>query len=351
MTLSRDATREDLLPAGILLSQEEIQRALQGAGDGGAPLGDILQALRSWSESVGYFEHLRQENVYFSFPDAAFGVELRLQVNYSRMGYSLPTGERPSCPLCIGNIGTPGKEKLRVHQFTLGGRDYFAHLTPFPLHGGHFVVNRLEHIPMIIDRDALADASEFIGRCPGWLAASNSDVEWAGASVLQHHHLQVFQSLRLPLQDASPIRGRNMGEGARVSELRWPCPALRIEGATADALRVAGDLLLAWKRVRPGETTCNFLLHHGEKGEATVHLLLRHPRFRTGKDLRAIKSEGVGIIEMAGEVIVPPREGLSRAENTVYFKEIGAALIPRLIADNSPAGDFVTRYLEDVFPP
>lgn len=346
--MTRSANATAILPRGKTLAQDEVQRLLARAESRGAALGEVLADLRRWSESIGYFDHLAEENVYLSFANEGYGVSFRLQVNYSRLGYTLPEGDRPACPLCIENIGTPGKEKLRVYQFDLGGRAYFCHLTPFPLHPGHFVVNCLEHSPMLIDQTALDDASAFLRRCPGWLAASNSDVEWAGASVLQHHHLQVFQGLRLPLQDARPLRSVRMGE-TLVEQLDWPGPVLRLSGATPRVLATGGTLLRRWKGTDPGRSTCNFLLHHPSHEESTLHLLLRHPRHRTGSDLRSIKSEGVGIIEMSGEVIVPPRGMMNRGENIAYFEQIGGQLVPRLIGDNSPCGRRVERYLGEVF--
>lgn len=325
--------------------QDILDRA---ARDGNHDLGDLLGSLRDWSESIGYFDHLKEENIYLEHENRDLGVKLRLQVNYSRMGYSLPEGERPACPLCIENVGVPGKVLLRVYKFNLGGRMYFAHLTPFPLHPGHFVVNRLEHTPMCVDRHALEDSWQFISQCQGWLAASNSDVEWAGASVLQHHHIQVFQRLSLPIQRAQANQTK-MKQDTEISTLHWPCPALRITGTPIRALDLTGVLIREWKVINPGKNTCNYLLGQIDRERIQIHLLLRNPDYRTGEELRAIKSEGVGIIEMAGEIIVPPRPELSRSENHRFFENEGPALVPLLISSNAPKGGMVDEFIRRIF--
>ncbi|MCC5877436.1 MAG: hypothetical protein JJU11_14545 [Candidatus Sumerlaeia bacterium] len=339
-------TRNEL-PAGRLLPQEEVQSTLARQLHNGAGLAETLGNLQQWSESVGYYDHLAGRNTYLSFSSEEWNTDLRLQVNYARIGYTPPTGDRPACPLCAENIGTPGKEKLRVYQFELNQRVYFAHLTPFPLHPGHFVVNRWEHLPMHLSRGAFEDAATFVEKCPGWLAASNSDLLWAGASVLQHHHFQAFPNLRLPIQDATALNTTTINNTV-TSMLKWPCPSLRLYGKTGEVVETAFRLLQQWKKPEPGKRTCNFLMESIPHGKACLHIILRHSDHRTHPDLLPIKSEGVGIIEMAGELILPPRPNMTPEENRDYFTSIGGDLIPRLIGQNSPPPHLATAFFQTI---
>lgn len=333
------------LPRGEITEQADIQSLLAAMHERGQRLDAVLDELASWSESVGYFDHLTASNEYLQFDSATLHVLLRLQINYSRLSYKAPEGERAvACPLCIENIGTPGKERLRVFEFALAGTGYFAHLTPFPLHPGHFVVNAREHEPMRIGEQSLREAAAFLHGAPGWLVASNSDVEWAGASVLGHHHMQVFRQLALPVEDApgQPVRWSG---GFEAELLEWFGPVARLRGPEEELLVAATRIVESWKAIDPGQCTCNYLMRRTDNARLALHLFFRHPDFRTPEEWRFVKSEGVGIIEMAGEIIVPPLSGRTRPENAAWFRENGPEIIPAIIAGNSPRGGRFPREL------
>ncbi len=327
------------LPRGEVLPQKEVQRSLCNMANEGADLHLILRELESWSESVGYFNHLTGKNEYLSFPDKHLRLNLRLQVNFSRLSYRKPEGDDlPKCPLCIENVGVRGKELLRIYEFNLNKTCYFAHLTPFPLYTGHFVMNLCRHEAMRIARRSLNETAEFLFQTSSWLAASNSDVEWAGASVLGHHHVQLFRKLSLPIEEASVYRETET-TSARLELLNWPCPTVRITGDSQAVLNLGGALIDHWKATDPGKATFNYLMRSGWPNSLTLYMLFRHPDYRTPEHLRIIKSEGVGIIEMAGEVIVPPLPDKSREENRAYFEENGLAVTRGIISGNSPVDE------------
>lgn len=324
------------LPMGRLIEQAEVQRLLDEHFGQPDRLAAALDELARWSESVGYFDHLGRPNAHLQFDDSRTGVPLRLQVNTSRLGYRPPEGARaPACPLCFENIGTPGKERLRVFEFALVGTEYFAHLTPFPLRPGHFVVNTRVHEPMRIGERGLRETAALLDRVPGWLAASNSDVEWAGASILAHHHVQLFRALELPVESARAQR--LVGDGdTRVEILDWHCPVARIGGSREGVLRAAADAISRWKQADSGRATCNYLMRQRGGEDWHMHLFFRHPDHRTPPELQAIKSEGIGIIEMAGEVIVPPLAGCDSDANHEYFARHGAEIVRGIISGNAP---------------
>lgn len=336
MTVIDSKEKLSVLPEETLLPQSEVQERLQGLASQGYLAGEILTVLEEWLRSIGYFSHLKEPNLFLRFPRWwTDSVELWLQVNYSRLGYRAPSARQPQhCPLCIENIGTEGKELLRVYEFELAGTWYFAHPTPFPIHDGHFVLNVREHVPMRVNRQSLEEAYAFLRQAPGWLLASNSDVEWAGASVLGHHHFQVFRNLQLPVERAPWIATRWDGN-TRVQWVNWPAPVTRLIGQPEEVLRRGAQLIEEWKAIDPGRNTGNYLMRL-ERGILTLTFFFRNPAYITPDDLKAIKSEGVGIVEMAGEAIVPPRPDLNRDANREYFERIGAEFTIALISSNSP---------------
>ncbi|CAN5385871.1 hypothetical protein BH09SUM1_BH09SUM1_03550 [soil metagenome] len=297
----------------------------------------VLQELERWSRDAGYFAHLTEPNAYLSFPDQKLGVVLRLQINYSRLSYTKnPAPRAVACHLCYENIASPGKELLRAFEFTAAGAPYFAHLTPFPLHEGHFVMNSRTHAPMHIDAAAIEQAADFARRARGWLAASNSDVEWAGASILGHHHCQIFRNSTLPIEDAARTASKEIN-GVRTSALRWPGPTLRLEGAHEAVVALATVITANWKALAPGKNTVNFLARAYSEDGLTIHIIFRDPDHRTVAPVTALKSEGVGIIEVAGEIIVPPLADKTREENVAFFRQNGLKLCLDIITMNTPA--------------
>ena len=331
-----------VLEPGSLPTQEQVARALADVVASAGSHAEALDQLEEWSRSVGYFDHLPRGNLRLAAWDARLRVEMRLQVNYSRLGYK--PGERapgqPANPLAWENVASAWKPLLRAHELRLAGVEYFAHATPFPLCDGHFVVNVRREEPMRMGGAAVREMAAFLSGAPGWLAASNSDVEWAGASVLCHHHFQAFRSLRLPVECASRRLVVEDG-GVVASALDWPAPVLLLQGTEASVLERGAALIDAWKCADPGRSTCNLLLRRCGGG-LSLHVFLRHPAFRTPRALREVKSEGVGIIEMAGEIIVPPLASLDEAGNAALFSARLLEIANGIIGANGPAvGDDV----------
>ena len=62
--------------------------------------------------------------------------------------------------------------------------------------------------PCAVDGRSLSDLRAFLRLVPSWTACSNSDIMWAGASILAHHHYQVFPRWSLPVMQA-PEDARN----------------------------------------------------------------------------------------------------------------------------------------------
>ncbi|MEQ8821130.1 MAG: hypothetical protein RLY93_12885 [Sumerlaeia bacterium] len=328
--------QEALALPDAMLDQDEVQKRLDALTSQTGELSGALDALEAWSQRQGYFAHLTRPNLYLQERDDEYGVTFRLQVNYSRLGYRPADRmeDQPENPLCWENVASPWKPLLRAFEFESAGVRYFAHATPFPLHKGHFVMNVRDAEPMRMDERSLREMAGFLARAPRWLAASNSDVAWAGASVLAHQHLQLFRKLSLPVETAREAALQHH-HGCTVEWLHWPCPVARLRGAQENVIVTGGELIRRWKATDPGQATCNLLLR-ADGHSATAHVFLRHPDFRTPDSLRFIKSEGVGIIEVAGEIIVPPQERLSLTENRNFFRTRLLEIARGIIGGNGP---------------
>jgi galactose-1-phosphate uridylyltransferase len=173
---------------------------------------------------------------------------------------------------------------------------------------------------------------------------SNSDVEWAGASILSHLHFQMLRGVRLPVLGARPAQGLTRPIPGGLAEfLDYPLAAFRFSGRQPGPLRkAAGTFLEKWKSLDPGRNTVNLNLVRSPGGPEPgfeLVVMLRNPDYRTPESLRRFKSEGVGVVEASGEAILPVPRGPEAPEMWNEIRERGLGLVKSLIAGNSPPRD------------
>lgn len=319
-----------------------------------------LDWMNDYARAIGYIEDwMIESNEWRSFHDDATDVTYRLQINRTRSRYNPAATPQVDadgnplpdlhCPLCIENVGRPGKEELRVYEFTLGERrrPFFIQLTPFPLRVHHFILIHRQPIPMNVERDLLEDLFDFLALAPTFTVCSNSDVEWAGASILTHLHYQVFKDYPLPIMEARPAQGCSARVGdVDVAMLDYPCPVLRLSGVDPNVvLDTATRALREWRERDPGRNTFNVVLSR-DGDRVALNLIHRNPDHLTPPELQAIKSEGVGVIEMAGEGIYPDPTGDGADERLRRMRQDGLPIIKGIMAGNGP---FSADQYEDRF--
>ena len=331
--------------------QSRIQRYLDGVYRRKG-LAAVMEWLYLWELKVGYIsEEKLRDNEKLIFKDPETGIDFRLQLNVARSRYA-PTPESFQflpplhCVICRENVGRPGKEDLRVFDFLLGGEHYFLQLTPFPLFTHHFVLITTDPRPQNVNPLAVTRMFQFLSLVPEYTVCSNSDVEWAGSSILEHQHFQVFKALHLPVMDASVVSSIGWKGGqSRVDMLDYPIAAMRIHGPNEASVEKIGSALIeTWKMLDPDRNTVNLVLRRGEGG-SSLYVFLRNPDFRTPAALQHIKSEGVGVIEAAGEIILPvPKE-----ESTLRrIRVAGLDVIRGILEGNNPVKSNKRDQLEEV---
>lgn len=305
-----------------------------------ANLKKVLAELFAWEMHVGYLtEKKLSSNEDYCYQDEELAVTFEAQVNFARSGYTpKPLAKHLHCPICIDNVGIPGKEDLRVFQFELTpGREFFAQGTPFPIYPRHFVLIDVKKNPMRMDRYSVRDLLAFIAKAPGYVGCSNSDVAWAGASVLQHHHYQVIDQLKLPVMQAGTYQDLVVEkDGAKIEILNYPLSVFRVTAATKEQLiQQAGDIIESWKALDPGKNTCNLLVKQ-QDALFQCYILLRNPDYRTPPELTVIKSEGVGILEVSGAGIYPVPGGDQADWAWDQIRNHGLDVIKGIVSGNSP---------------
>ena len=306
-------------------------------------LSRVMDFLFRWELKTGYISRKQYTgSERHGFRDGETGITFRLQVNFARSGYtpSPPVNQDLSpvhCAICRENVGRPGKEALRVFDFVLGNRAFFLQLTPFPLFERHFVLVLTEPEPQNMNEEALDQMFRFLELAPEYTVCSNSDVAWAGSSILEHQHFQVFRLLHLPVMEAYAAGGQSFRiDDCLLEVLNYPMAVVRVSGTSEEPVRRIGwRLIRNWKSRDPGRNAVNLVLldeGNARRGNA-LYIFLRNPDYRTPPDLQSLKQEGVGVIEAAGEAILPV------PEDPVLWKRIrkdGLSVIKGIIEGNSP---------------
>ncbi len=315
-------------------SQDEIQNILNDIYlQKGLP--QTIEALEKIELELGYLKEemfgMKDEFIFF---DKEFNLNFRLQINYVRNNYKpVPLSPNLHCPICYENIGTKGKEYLRVFKFLLNNREVFIQLTPFPLFRHHYVLIEMEKNPMRMDKNSIIDLIEFLNKTDeSFVCCSNSDVEWAGASILKHHHYQIFKDLDLPVFHAKFLL-QNEYNDFKIEILNYPIAVVKIISPIKERIiNIGGEIIEKWKNIFPGQNTCNLILKK-LSNNYQCYIFLRNPNYRTSTKWQQFKSEGVGIIEVSGEIILPVPDS---EEKKNFIKNNGLEIIKGIISSNSP---------------
>jgi len=255
-----------------------------------------------------------------------YGCSLEVTINCSKPELK-PGEQRPknvlapgaTTPISAENVGF--KPGLRAWGCQVRGRDFFVHPPPYPYCGEHVVLIERAQVPMKIDRGTIADVAAAAALLPGMYICSNTDLSGTGASILQQRHYQLV-SKRFPIMDAKSLL-TIQEPNATVEYLSFPCAAARITSSSADAaVSVAARLLDSWRSSAVAEAvgtkvethTASLLCYTAGPDDAAsssnlfeLIIIPRTSSRMTRTVLHCIKSEFVGVLEMAGFGILPGR--------------------------------------------
>jgi UDPglucose--hexose-1-phosphate uridylyltransferase len=247
----------------------------------------------------------------------------------------------PACVLCRENEGYagraasdagghPARQNLRIVPLELGGEGYGLQYSPYAYFDEHCIVMSDEHRPMHVDTASLACLVDFVDLFPHYFIGSNADLPIVGGSILSHDHFQggrhEFPMMKAPAAAPCTIGGFSDVEAAVIA---WPLTVLRLRSASRErvlgaAVRVL-DVWNGWNDVQAGVvsrdadgTRHNTVTPICRKmdGVYELYLALRcnvttpeHPMglFHPHEDKWRVKKENIGLIEVMGLAILPPR--------------------------------------------
>ena len=181
---------------------------------------------------------------------------------------------------------------------------------------------------MKIDRSAFAKLLEFVTLFPHYFVGSNADLPIVGGSILSHEHFQggryEFAMERAPIEKKLTFKGF---EDVEAGIVKWPMSTIRLLSDSPEKLVDLADKILAkWREYTdedafifahtdaPHNTITPIARRRGAKYE--LDLVLRnnittdeHPMgvYHPHAELHHIKKENIGLIEVMGLAVLPPR--------------------------------------------
>ena len=258
-------------------------------------------------------------------------------------GVAANDGEKyPACQLCIENEGYPGRaasapdgahparQNLRIIPLELGGERWGLQYSPYAYFNEHCIAMSAHHRPMHIDRATLGCLLDFVDTVPHYFIGSNADLPIVGGSILSHDHFQ-GGAHEFPMMRAATAGTFAMAAHPNVGGevLEWPLSVLRLTAASRDELLGACvhviDAWRSWSDVAAGviardeddtphNTVTPVIRRVGERYEAYLALRCNvttseHPLgvFHPHAEYHHIKRENIGLIEVMGLAILPPR--------------------------------------------
>lgn len=247
----------------------------------------------------------------------------------------------PACQLCMENEGYrgrgageangahPARQNLRIVPITLGGEHWGLQYSPYAYFNEHCIAMSAEHRLMHVDRENMGRLLDFVDLFPHYFVGSNADLPIVGGSILSHDHFQggrhVFPMMKAQVASTFSMDGFPHVE---CSVVRWPLSVLKLAACDREQLLDAAAHVLDVWRDWSDEAVGVIAESNGERhntitpvacreGENYVlYLALRcnvttdeHPLgvFHPHAEWHHIKKENIGLIEVMGLAILPPR--------------------------------------------
>lgn len=261
----------------------------------------------------------------------------------------------PACQLCFENEGYqgrldhPARANHRIIRFDMAGQEWGFQYSPYAYFNEHCIFLYSQHIPMSINRKTFERLLSIVETFPGYFAGSNADLPIVGGSILTHEHYQggrhTFAMELAPVEESFTIKGF---ENVSLGIVNWPMSVLRLQSDDkAQLIELADHILESWRGYSDPAVqvlaTSDGQPHHTitpiariRDGHYELDLVLRdnqtspeHPDgiYHPHADVQHIKKENIGLIEVMGLAILPPRlkEELKQVQDYLLGRESSVA--------------------------
>ena len=308
---------------------------------------------QSPEQAIADFYQLSQKNDYIKLKAIAKNIAYRVPSDYGELEITInlskpekdpkeiaaaklvKSSNYPQCQLCMenegyhGRVNHPARSNHRIIRFDISGQEWGFQYSPYAYFNEHCIFLDSKHRPMAISRQSFERLLAIVEQFPGYFAGSNADLPIVGGSILTHDHYQggrhVFPMEVAPIQKNFTFAGF---ETVKAGIVQWPMSVIRLTSdSKEDLTELADKILLAWRQYSDPSVQVlaesNGTPHHTitpiarkRDGQFELDLVLRdnqtspeHPDgiYHPHKDVQHIKKENIGLIEVMGLAILPPR--------------------------------------------
>ena len=328
---------------------------------------------QSPEQAIADFYQLSQKNDYIKLKAIAKNIAYRVPSDYGELEITInlskpekdpkeiaaaklvKSSNYPQCQLCMenegyhGRVNHPARSNHRIIRFDISGQEWGFQYSPYAYFNEHCIFLDSKHRPMAISRQSFERLLAIVEQFPGYFAGSNADLPIVGGSILTHDHYQggrhVFPMEVAPLQKSFTFEGF---ESVKAGIVQWPMSVIRLTSdSKEDLTELADKILLAWRQY--SDPSVQVLAesdgtpHHTitpiarkRDGQFELDLVLRenqtspeHPDgiYHPHKDVQHIKKENIGLIEVMGLAILPPRlkEEVEQVATYLVGKDVSVA--------------------------
>lgn len=309
---------------------------------------------KSPEEATDYFYQLSKNNDYIKTRAIAKNIKFPAQTPYGELEITINLSkpekdpkqiaaarnavkvDYPKCMLCMENEGYkgrmnyPARTNHRIIRMNLDGESWGFQYSPYAYYNEHAIILAEEHRPMKISKESFARLLRITEVLPHYFVGSNADLPIVGGSILSHDHYQAgrheFPMAKAPIDQT--IELVNYPE-VTAGIVQWPMSVIRLQSVEKEQLvAAAANILDKWRDYSdtsvqvsaysedgtPHHTVTPIARRRGELFE--LDLVLRDNNisaeypdgiFHPHPDVQHIKKENIGLIEVMGLAVLPPR--------------------------------------------
>lgn len=342
--------------------------------------------------ATNYFFELSKVNNYIKTRDIAKNIvfpaeteygTLEITINLSKpekdpkqiaAAKNVPQSDYPKCLLCMENEGYkgranhPARTSHRIIRMNLNGESWGLQYSPYAYYNEHCIILSEEHRPMKINKASFDRLLKIVEVLPHYFVGSNADLPIVGGSILSHDHYQggrhTFPMAVAPMETEFALASF---PAVKAGIVKWPLSVIRLQSRDPHLLTEAAEMITEkWRTY--SDTTVEVSAfskdgtpHHTVTPIARrkddlfeLDLVLRdnnvseeHPDgiFHPHKDVQHIKKENIGLIEVMGLAVLPPRlkDELQEVERYLVGEENTMAAYHKEWADQIKAAQTITK--------
>lgn len=227
----------------------------------------------------------------------------------------------------FGRLGYPGRSNHRIIRLELDGSDQWGfQYSPYAYYNEHSIFLAMEHRPMDVGLQAMKNLLNILDYFPHYFVGSNAGLPIVGGSILSQDHYQGGNHT-FPLDSAEDFYQFEIG-GVKASLVKWPMSVIRLKGTDRHQIAKAAERVIeAWRQYsneaidilsHTDGTPHNAItpLSRKDGEDYVLDLVLRNNRtsetypdgiFHPHPNVQHIKKENIGLIEVLGLAVLPPR--------------------------------------------